>query len=185
MTDVLLSRRDLLMKTWASVVIGLGAAPAVADNPSGSSNGWHQLSARDKGFRIFSAALADNGRTGGQCKRWIQKVISRASGGHVDIPPNTATTTHRWKADASGHIVDLGASISKARTGDIVQMVIRDRSGNPIGHTAIVGTVSGGKVTWLESNYRGDERVTSNRVETYQKFASSLVNGKYTVYRVR
>jgi hypothetical protein len=178
------TRREFMKRRFYFAGLGIIAAPATADNPRGSNNAWHQLSDRERGMRLISAALFWNGRYGGECKEWIQKVVKNVTNGHVLVPANTAIVTHRWVSDSSGHILDLGATISSARFGDIVQMVIRDRSGNSIGHTAIIGSNSGSSITWLESNYRGDKIVTVNRVQSHQQFLSSL-NGRYTVYRIK
>lgn len=145
---------------------------------------WNSASARDKAMKIISAALATNGRTGGQCKTWVQAVVTAASGAHVQIPLNTAEVTSTWQPDRTGHVRNIGSDILAGRPGDIVQMIIRDINGNQIGHTAIIGSNDGSKIVWLESNYRGDGKVTTNRTQTIQNFQNSLVQGQYTVYRI-
>ena len=145
---------------------------------------WHGLSSRQKGMRIVSAALARNGRTGGQCKEWVRTVISAVTARHVEVPPNSAVVTATWIEERSGHIRSLGASIASSRPGDIVQMIIRDRDGNSIGHTAIVGSNDGSQLLWLESNYGNDEKVTTGRSQSISSFERSVVRGQYTVYRI-
>lgn len=145
---------------------------------------WDKLPTRQKGMKIVSAALAHEGRSGGECKVWVQAVIKAANGGHFEVPLNTAVVTESWQADATGHVRSLGPRIASAKPGDVVQMVIRDRKGVAIGHTAIVGSNDGSTITWLESNYKGDGKVRTSRTQTIKDFNAALVDGRYTVYRM-
>jgi hypothetical protein len=171
---------------WVFILAALYAAPVAtsAHPPLDAPKSWHKLTDRQRGMRIVSAALADNGKVGGQCKVWVQSIISRATDGHVTVPQNSAEVSHTWKSDKSGHIINLGARIARAQPGDIVQMVIKDRNGRGIPHTAIVGSNSRGTITWLESNYPSGEIVRVNRTQTVAQFESSLIDGRYTVYRI-
>ena len=134
-------------------------------------------------LKIISVALSHNGKKGGQCKIWVQQVMKDALG--ATLPTNTSLVTHLWNSDPSGRVLNLGAKISSAAPGDAVQMIARSRKGDPLPHTAIVGSNDGKRIRWLESNYKGDEMVTSSRTQTYEEFVASLPTGLYTVYRVR
>lgn len=170
-------------RTWLfAVALSAALLPSTA-HAHGKSE-WDKLPARQKGMKIVSAALAHDGKVGGQCKVWVQAVIRAANGGHFDVPLNTADVSEGWQADPTGHVRSLGPRIESAKPGDIVQMIIRDRNGVAIGHTAIVGSNDGGRITWLESNYKGDGRVRTNRTQTIKAFTAALVDGRYTVYRM-
>lgn len=178
-------RRWMLSYSACGLLALSAAGTATADQPNGSKTAWHLLTDRQRGLRIVSGALAWDGQWGDQCKIWVQTIVRDVTGEHVTVPTNTAEVTHRWNTDKTGHIQDLGASITVARPGDIVQMVTRDRDGVSISHTAIVASNSRKSITWLESNFRGDEKVTTNRSQSHKEFQSSLVDGLYTVYRIK
>ncbi len=174
-----ISKREFL-RALPIVAASLSAATPTFGHGKGD---WNSLSARQKSMKIVSAALATVGKKGGQCKAWVQDVVSAASGRHVSVPLNSAVVTARWAADTSGHVQDLGAAIRSAKPGDAVQMIIRDKYGKEIGHTAFIGSNDGTTIRWIESNYFGDEMVRADRDQTIAKFERAVVGGQYTVYR--
>lgn len=133
-------------------------------------------------IRLVSAALADTGKTGGQCKAWVQAVILRATG--ITVPLNAGAVAERWQKDNSGKVLSLGSAIAQSRPGDAVQMIIRDRNDVAVPHTAFVGENDGAHIRWIESNYRGDEKVTAHRRQSHQDFHDATIERRYTVYRI-
>lgn len=169
----------------------LFATASQAHNPT---EAWHQLRASSKSLKVISAALSYNGRKGGECKAWIQRVVSDATGSHVWLPGNSATVSSTWGADTNSHIAIVGTDIRSAKIGDIVQMVVRYYEKQPdgtkkytknVGHTALVGQISNNRIKWIESNYDGKGTVTSSREQSFDEFESSTVSKQYTVYRLK
>jgi hypothetical protein len=174
------------MKKRGLFVLVALAAVSVVEVPAFShgSGEWNTVPAQKKGMRIVSAALSDNGKSGGECKPWVQEVVRRATGGHVQVPQNAADVSGSWKSDPTGHVQNLGKTIATARPGDIVQMVIRTSKGAPIPHTAIVATNNGKAIQWLESNWDDDRKVQTRRNQPVSEFLKSVIDNQYTVYRI-
>lgn len=167
-------------------VLAVLAAVSLAEVPAFShgSGEWNTVPARQKGMRIVSAALSDNGKSGAQCKVGVQEVVKRATDRHVRVPQNAAEVSGAWKSDPTGHVQNLGKSIATARPGDIVQMVVRTSKGTPIPHTAIVASNNGKTIQWLESNWLNDEMVQTSRKQPVSEFLKSVIDNQYTVYRI-
>lgn len=144
---------------------------------------WHDISTRSKGMKIISAGLTDVGKSGGECKEWVRKVVAAATGG-FQLPANTKTVTDAWEKDTSGHVSNQGkSSIATSKPGDIVQMIVTLSNGAQSSHTAIVASNSGKEITWLESNWPIGSKVSNSRKQSIANFKEKTVS--YTVYRVK
>ena len=163
-------------------------AAAVLFLPSASNahlgDPWHGLSQSQRGLKIVSVALTQIGLKAGSCKVWIQvSLLPAATNGHVQIPNNAAEPSSRWKADPTGHVVDLGQSLGKAAAGDIIQMVVRFKDGTPTSHTAVIASINSSSITFVESNFSVANTVTTRKIPK-QDFLAKLVDGQFTIYRI-
>ncbi|MEQ1928961.1 MAG: hypothetical protein ABL957_00315 [Parvularculaceae bacterium] len=176
--------RPVIVLMVVALAQALPCLSAIADTPTAASaTAWHKLTQQQRNLRIISAGAADNGKSGGQCKVWVRDVISRATSMHVTVPSNQ--TNSRWAPETIGHVVGRSARIENVKAGEIVQMELKAASGGIIPHTAIVGSNQNGSITWLESNYKGDEKVTATRVQSHADFYKSLSSsGSYSVYYI-
>lgn len=166
---------------WGALVT-LALVPLQAH--SHTSQAWHQLSPSKRGLKIVSAALSGLGSKGYNCKRWLQeKVIVDVTDGHVFLPRNSAEPGDSWVDDSNGHISKIGKDFSKARAGDIVQMITRFTSGEQTSHTAVIVEVNAKRLVLIESNFAVKNTVTKREL-TIDAFQKSTVGNQYTIYRV-
>jgi hypothetical protein len=144
---------------------------------------WHSLLTQDgRNDRIVSFSNRwSNGSYGGQCKVWVQNVVSQCSSGIVWLPLNDPNCDWRWQWSADVSILSSDRRIM-LRPGHIIQAQIRTRTGALSPHTLIVTNKSGDFVSVVESNWRGDERIGRRTLSSAELWAS-LVH--FTVYEVR
>lgn len=114
-----------------------------------ASAGWHEWSQVSRNQAIVDRTYQNNTHYVGQnCKEWARTVVYSASGGLVTIPTTQPSpNNYLWYSDPN--VVGRSGLIQYAQPGEIVQM--RLKSG--LEHTAIVLSVSGTGVTFIESNW--------------------------------
>ena len=175
---------------WLGLIVFLAVGATMSPKAVGSgSNDWHDMSQSERNDAILDRADDDlSDEVGESCKEWVRTVIEDASNGHVIIPPNN-NSGDSWELDE--HVFGFCTSILNAKPGEIVQMRWKDNPDVPEDfniHTAIVYSVSGSGVRFIESNYdttpgpEGPEYVTKRYVseDDFNKQVKS-----FTICRIR
>ena len=140
--------------------------------------GWHEWSQTTRNQAIVDKSYADLGKWGGQCKKWVQKVVSLASGGAVTIPGNMPDPNdYRWYSGA--YVVGMITNIRNVKPGWIVQMKFKS---NGVPHTFIVVGVTSSGMYVVESNYNKNEMV-GLRFWTFTDF-DTKVGSFYSLYYI-
>lgn len=65
--------------------------------------------------------MADLGKWGGQCKRWVQDVVYAASGNMVRVP-TTRSSPYDYMWNSGAYVVGMSTNIRNVKPGWIVQM---------------------------------------------------------------
>jgi len=194
--DVPVGRREA-MKGLGLLAAGLGVeallGPGFAEaakkpakpKPKPKPKTWHELTQSQRNDRIIVRAVKD-ARTDVRrnCKEWVDDVVWAASGNLVDIP-STASNLYSWLPSAD--VGQRSRRIRYAEPGDIIQMLMRQRGGGWIEHTAIVYAVYTGPglpyegMTFVESNYGGDLHVQYRHI-SFVGFLDQVQN--YSIYYI-
>jgi hypothetical protein len=154
------------------------------------TNWWHSSSQIDRNWYILNRAYWDNNKyVGLNCKQWVQRVVSDASGGHVWLPTTANNgSAWWWNYDSNGHVGQRSGSIYGVQRGDIVQMNWRQNNGSWVPHTAIVAWVDSGGIYFIESNWRQPSTEPANyvnvRYETFSNFQYKT-EGRYSIYYIK
>jgi hypothetical protein len=131
------------------------------------AGGWHSWSQYIRNQAIIDQTYQyNNTYVGLNCKLWVRKVVKDASGGLVTIP-STSSNLYTWIPD--NNVVGRSGLLQYAQPGEIVQMLLK----SGIEHTAIVLAVAPTGVTFIESNWNGDE-VVHTRFVTFTKFKEQV-----------
>lgn len=179
-----MKRRSFVVAAFAAL-----SAAAVSLPKSSLAHGthwWNSLSQSQRTQYILNRAYQDNCRyVGKNCKEWVQRVVSDASGGHVWLPQTANSgTAYWWNYDSTGHTAQRYSSIYYVQRGDIVQMNWLTSSGwTP--HTFIVTAVYGDRLSVIESNWGQGNYLTVNTRVVYFSDFQSKTQGKYTIYYVK
>ncbi len=149
--------------------------------------GWHDLSQTMRDHEIFYAAQSEIGYTGGQCKVWANHIVVKASSSVVSLPTTTNNGYgYTWNPSPDVGQLFVGLENDQVHIGMIVQMRVRYANGTYGPHTAIIYQKDSTGVTWIESNYYGDSRVTATRRQTYTQFYGSLeTSSSYSIYYIK
>ena len=126
--------------------------------PQSVDLGWHEISQVQRNRKIIDRAFEDLGKRGGQCKAWVYHVVLSASGDKVRLPRNNMAVKDSWfdSEFAEGR----KASITTAKPGEIVQIRWKEHIAPPWNlHTLIVVSVDPHEITFIDSNWKGDEMV--------------------------
>lgn len=168
-------RAHLLIATG---ILSLVSTTAVA----ATAMPWRKLTASAKVEAIISRASRDEGQNVGQeCKPWVQAVVSDATGGAVKVPSTTdGGSGSAWQegAGVAGACIPVG----NIRRGQIIQMRWRNRNGTVYPHTAIVLRNTGGTLTIIDANWKGD-RVVRTHSWSVSEFSQAVGNA-YSVYTI-
>lgn len=136
---------------------------------------WHTLSQSTRNQAIINQTYQyDNTYVGLNCKLWARKIVYDASGKLVTIP-STSSNLYTWKPD--NNVVGRSGLIQYAQPGEIVQMLLK----SGIEHTAIVLAVSPTGITFIESNWNGDE-IVHTRFVTFTKFKQQV--SSFSIYYI-
>jgi len=150
--------------------------------------GWHDLTQTGRNHAIHDEAVANNNTYGGECKPWVQNIVSWASGGVVTVPLTT-NNGHGYTWEYSPDVGEMynGIEDLNVHVGMIVQMRIKYSDGSYGPHTAIIYQKNSSGITWIESNYSGDGMVCIRYYfETYQHFYDSLeYPWSYSIYYIK
>lgn len=137
---------------------------------------WHSWSQAVRNQAIVDETYQDNNTyVGESCKEWARTVVYNASSGSVTIP-STASALYYWNTNSN--VVGRSGLVQYAQPGEIVQMKLN----SGIEHTAIVLAVSPSGVTFIESNWGGDEYVHTRYV-TFTNFYNQV--NKFTIYYIK
>ena len=137
--------------------------------------GWHSWSQSTRNQAIVDETYQyNNTYVGESCKEWARTVLYGASNGAVTIP-STAAALYYWYS--SSNVVGRSGLIEYAQPGEVVQMKLN----SGIEHTAIVLAVSPSGVTFIESNWGGDEYVHVRYV-TFTNFYNQV--DQFTIYYI-
>lgn len=179
-----------------------------ADNPVMNSenesilaapSSWHTLSDAQRNQKILDEAKKWEGKQGGQCKTWVQTVVTNASGGLDLIPINFSGggTYHLAKWDEKdsrfknvqmvwqGAYMCLASFPSSLRPGQIIQLRWGPCAspssiiGQP--HTAIIKSVSSSSMEWWDSNFIGPNKVGYHLFPAYNWYKVEA----WTVYQIK
>lgn len=147
---------------------------------------WHAMTQAQRNQQILNRAYQDNGRyVGLNCKQWVQAVVPSASAYAVTVPP-TNSSPNDWYWQHGPYVVQVPqpASILWAQPGWIVQMRMVAVSGGFIPHTAIVVSVYGNIITFIDSNYYSSTYPLTVRVHsmTDTEFYSKVSGYQFTMY---
>jgi len=139
---------------------------------------WHTMSQSQRDSTLFSAGLADYGKTftGLSCKEWVRAVIYRATGYHVLIG-STNGTGYVWNYDGTNdddHVIEQYQSIGDVQFMDVIQM-------SPV-HTAFVVSTTATHMTWLDCNWVGAWKIGIHSM-SFADF-SSTYGTAYTIYHI-
>lgn len=180
---------------------GCSDSPNGPEEHGGGEESWSDKSDEERNELILTEArkLVTNPPTeGGQCKTWIQKVVDRASGQTNHLPLNyiKAGDTYskaKWYSSSKVDSVSGGAYqtpsdslLSKIKPGNIIQFRLlgnHNNSNETTGlHTALIESVDSLSMTWIDSNWKGDEMVL--RHVFYLSDWSKTIEA-WTVYQVK
>lgn len=162
----------------------MGEQTGTASQPvtTADTNWWRGMSQALRNWAIFWRANQDlsvssPSHQGFNCKEWVRKVVLDATHNVVTVP-STKDNNYQWNSSPN---VEVRANIYSVGPGDIIQM---NRKTGP--HTAIVYSIDGTTVTWIDSNWNLDNTVTMHS-ETIAHFLSAVTSGgvqMYTAYRI-
>lgn len=163
---------------WAIVVASVFTGATMA-NTSITDAGWHDLTQAQRNQAIVNEANSyNNGDYGGQCKVWVQNVVSDASSGSVWPPTNADNCSWNY----SPYVVGRSALLDWVAAGEIIQMQLSSSYGSGP-HTLIVISNNGSQITVKESNWCfGDCEEVGSRALTYQQFYNMV--DCYSVYYI-
>lgn len=162
------------------------------------SGGWDLLTPHGKNQKILERAIVDlDADVRLSCKNWIHRVVTDASNGHVVLPKNNENGDG-WNDDPTGRLSGSGAAfdtaayIRTATPGAIVQIQWKDGFGSSLPgygrHTAIVLSVFGSYIVFIESNFDDTPRVEDGptyvkiRVQSVEEFQNSVES--FTIYYI-
>ncbi len=155
---------------------------------------WNGLTPEERARRLMDRARADDGRyVGEQCKEWLRDVVIEASSGAANLPATCRWEAGEWRRDTHGwawcpspYVRHRTVQIDQARPGWVVQMLRWGMDGRRHPHTAMVLSVDGSGIRWIDSNYTAPETVGTH-VESIQAFEQSVCSqGRcaYSLYSV-
>ncbi len=150
---------------------------------------WHTQSQTMRNHDILYKAMEYVGTYGGECKPWVQNVVTLASNGAGIVPLTTNNGDgYTWEntpgPDAGKVSEDLNSP--NVHVGMIVQMRIRYKDGSYVPHTAIIYGKNSTGVTWIESNKQGDGMVRVSSFQTYAQFYATLETlSSYSIYYIK
>jgi hypothetical protein len=164
------------------LVAFLAVCAAIVTTAVAATTGWHGLSQSQRNSRILNRADDDlNQNVGMSCKEWVRRVVRNASGGEVGIPSNQNDYT--WNSHPYVYRCPQPYPISWVQPGQIIQMRWTNANGTSTPHTAIVLSRTSTSMTWIDSNWQGDEVVRTHSM-TYSHF-NNRVGNNYNIYEIR
>ncbi len=146
---------------FAGLLLLFGVFPVKAQS-------WHQLSQIQRNQAIVNTGAQQIGAQGGQCKPWVQSVVSNASSGSVLLPA-TQPPPNDYMWYSNQYVVGLNTPPENVQFGWILQM--KQFNGTP--HTAIVAGISSYGITLLDSNWVAYEKVGTHFM-TFQQFRNAF-----------
>lgn len=146
---------------------------------------WHGLSDGSRNFLILQQALREEGTYGGECKAWVRNLVYKYSVSRavVWLPANDPVYSWRWQWSPNVQALysDRWDGVP-LYPGQIIQAVVRTRSGATLPHTMIVGSANWYSITVIESNWNGNGMVW-RRTASWPDFQRNVVH--YTLYQVK
>ena len=146
---------------------------------------WHTYTQASRNFLIVNKAYSYLGQyVGLNCKDWARKVVKEASN-HVTLP-STYPDANGWYWYYDVNVVGMSGGIRSVQPGWIVQMNWRKDDGTITPHTAIVSSVTGTGVYFIESNWCSNNCMIVSATPRFVSFADfeSRVGTKYSVYYI-
>ncbi len=168
--------------------------------------GWHELPQTTRANQLTVGAFSYypqylgnqtyGGQNLGECKVFLKKVVhdvSTAAGspvGTVDLPSNAPyPNDYYWGVNQGNsgnpYVVSYGAlDPNYWQPGMIVQMRTKYANGTYGPHTAMVWTVYGGSITFIESNYTTTYTVDVRSVSRTAFYNQTENGNHFTVYEI-
>ena len=146
---------------------------------------WHELTQTQRNRKIIDRAYEDlKVEVGRSCKEWVYDVVLSASGGKVKLPWNDPDAKDRWLD--SEFTEGRTTSITTAKPGEIVQIRWKKGIGDPHNlHTLIVVSVGPNDITFIDSNWHGDEMV-DDQTRSISIFEGDNAWAKsFTIYTIK
>ena len=140
---------------------------------------WAVMSQAQRNQEIVWRAWQDIGKSGGECKEWVQNKVAQASYGHVWLPLNNPSPDYYWVYDPHQHAIWMSMSIESAQPGNVIQMHLKSTNGP---HTAIVYAVNSSGMTLIESNFWNHDGIVHVRTVSFSDFKTQV--SAYTVYPI-
>jgi hypothetical protein len=169
-------RRLALISFLLTIVLVSSAAFAL-------STSWHDLSQSERNQRILSDGHEDlNDDVGVSCKIWVRNIVREASGNLVTIP-STKSNGYQWYSHPDVYAVPQPSPVEWVTPGCIIQMKWRNQNGTTYPHTAIVVSKNSSGMTWIDSNWNGDQVVRTHFV-SYSQFYTAVQGYRYTLYYI-